>query len=114
MAGSGQHDGILAGWLVGRGPTQVHERLSEVLTSGLASVPVNHQRVLTSVTRVHIQEVRGLVTLRAPGVPGLKQAPSQQGKEMQAENSAFGEGPNKVFRIQGAGWDSGPDRSQQE
>ena len=32
-----------------------------------------------------------MVTLRAPEVLGLKQAPSLQGKERQAENSAFGE-----------------------
>lgn len=70
----------------------MHESLSEVLTSGLVWAPGNHQRVLTSVSRVHTQEVRGMVTLRAPGVPGLKQAPSQQGRETQAENSAFGEG----------------------
>lgn len=55
-----------------------------------------------------------MVTSRAPGVPGLKQVPCQQGKKMLAENSAFGEGTNKVFRIQGVVWGSGPDSSQQE
>lgn len=33
-----------------------------------------------------------MATSRAPGVPGLKQVPCQQGKKMLAENSAFGEG----------------------
>lgn len=46
--GPGEHGGILAGWLVGRRPTQVHESLSEGLTPGLVSAPGNHQRVLTS------------------------------------------------------------------